>query len=191
MVQKKESTDLSKFVRRTRGRYVVTTMPEPFGPFIAEELVAELRRRRPAATLEDIAADCGESFVNFWRYRKGKPVPLGKARRFTRRLRDLHFAAVERLERLAQSHPRGHQAAELLRTARRAYDEAYEGMAAALDEREDIVWTERIAAKLKRIQADAESLTQEYDRASLRLERLRLDLPRLEEAIRAGIYKAL
>jgi hypothetical protein len=178
MVQKKESTDRSKFVSRSRGKYVVADMREQSGKFLVEQLVAELRRSRPATTLAWIAAEYGESVANFRRYLRGKPMPLAKGRRFARRLRELHLATVERLERLSRSHPRGNEAAPLLVDARRAYEEGYEVFTAALDEREDIVRSERAALVFKRTDANAEILAQESQRARLRYDRLMLELAR-------------
>lgn len=178
MVRKKESTDRQKFVSGSRGKYVVADMPEHSGRFLVEELVAEIRRTRPSATLVEIAGEYGESERNFRYYLKGNAMPLGKGRRFARRLRELHLAAVARLERRIQLHPRGDEAAELLRNARRAYEEGYETLAAALGERENIVTAERAALILKRTEVDTEVLAQEASRIRSRSVRLMLDLAR-------------
>lgn len=162
----------------TRGPYVVADMPEGTGSFIVEELVAELRRSRPKTTLTAIADEYGESERNFRRYLRGKPMPLGKARRFARRLRDLHFAALDLLERIAQSHPRGQEATETLRKASVAFQEGYAALNGALDEREDIVSSERAALVLKRTQPDAKHLAEQSERTRSRYERLNLELAR-------------
>src|SRR6266851_4796719 len=122
-------------------------MPEDSGSFIAKELVEELRRSRPALTLTQIAGEYGESERNFRRYLKGNPMPLGKGRRFARRLKDLHLAAVTRLDALAQPHPRLHEAAEMLAKARHAFDAAYAFLATALDDLEAAVHQTRLVKK--------------------------------------------
>jgi len=116
----------------TRGPYVVAVMPEGTGKFILKELVAELRRSRSNATLTAIADEYGESERNFRRYLKGKRMPLAKARRFARRLKELHFATIAALERLSRSHPKGREAAEPLRQAANAFQEGYAALSAAL-----------------------------------------------------------
>jgi len=160
----------------TRGPYVVAVMPDGIGRFIVEELVAELRRARRRATLTAIADEYGESDRNFRRYLRGGPMPLGKGRRFARRLQDLHFALVAALERIAPSHSRGPEATELLRKTRDAFEEGYPALGAALNDCEDIVGSERAVLVLKRAQADAELLAQESERTRLRYERLKLQL---------------
>jgi hypothetical protein len=162
----------------TRRPYVVADMPEGTGRFIVEQLVAELRRSRPRTTLTAIAGEYGESERNFRRYLKGNPMPLGKGRRFARRLRDLHFAAVATLERLSRLHPRAHDAAEPLRQAKQAFEEGYKVLRSALDEREDILTSERAFLLLKRTQADAATLEQESERTRSRYDRMALELAR-------------
>jgi len=151
-------------------------MPEGTGTFILEELVAELRRTRPKATLTAIADEYGESERNFRRYLRGKRTPVAKARRFARRLKDLHFAAVAALERHSQSHSRAQEAAELLREAKNAYEDGYTSLSVALDDHDDIVKSERAALPLRRAQADTETLARESDRTRSRYEQLKLSL---------------
>jgi len=161
---------------RTRGPYVVAVMPEGTGTFILEELVAELRRTHRKVTLTAIADEYGESERNFRRYLRGKRMPVAKARRFARRLKDLHFATLAALERLSESHSRGQDAAELIREAKNAYEDGYSGLSAALDEHDDIVRSERAALPLRRAQADAETLARESARTRSRYEQLKLPL---------------
>src|SRR5216684_4365021 len=162
-------------------------MPEDSGSFIAKELVEELRRSRPALTLTQIAGEYGESERNFRRYLKGNPMPLGKGRRFARRLKDLHLAAVTRLDALAQPHPRRQEATEFLTKARHAFDSAYDFLITALDQLEDIVRQTRFAKELKRTQADAETLSKHSERMRLRNNCLGLDVEHLTGLIQTGL----
>ena len=162
-------------------------MPEDSGSFIAKELVEELRRSRPALTLTQIAGEYGESERNFRRYLKGNPMPLGKGRRFARRLKDLHLAAVTRLDALAQPHPRRQEASEFLTKARHAFDSAYDFLITALDELEDIIRQTRFAKELKRTQANAETLSKHSERMRLRNNRLGLDVEHLTGLIQMGL----
>ena len=165
-------------------------MPGESGSFIAKELVEELRRRRPALTLTQIAGEYGESERNFRRYLKGNPMPLGKGRRFARRLQDLHFAAVRRLEQLGKPHPRRQEAAELLGKARRAFDTAYMVLTKALNDEEVIVQQTRFAKELKRIRRNTEPSANEGERIGLGNERSRLDLERLIDLFQTGLAHA-
>jgi Skp family chaperone for outer membrane proteins len=90
----------------------------------------------------------------------------------------LHFAAVAALERLSQSHPKAHHAAEPLRQAKEGFEEGYKSLTAALDERDAIVNCERAAFVLKRTQADAATLAQESERTRSRYQRMQLELAR-------------
>lgn len=186
-MQKPEPPDRPKFNERTRGKYFVAAIPAPTARFIVRELVAELRRSRPDATLTEIGGEYGESERSFRRYLNGNPMPLGKARRFASRLRDLHFASVAKLERVARSHPRGHEAAEPLRSARRAFEHGYPAFNTALLKHEEIVQADRAAVKFRLDRANAESELQRRERTSLRHEQLRSALALHEEVIRGGV----
>lgn len=184
---KPNTPDRPKFNAPNRGPYFVAAIPERTARFIAGELVAELRRSRPDATLIEIGGEYGESERSFRRYLNGNAMPLGKARRFASRLRDLHFASVATLERFSRSHPRGHEAAEPLRSARRAFERGYPALSAALLEHEEIIRGDRVAAKLKRDRGDAESEAHRYERTRLRSDYLHSALVLHEEVIRSGV----
>lgn len=162
-------------------------MPEQAGRFIAEELVAQLRRTRPNATLTAIADEYGESERNLRRYLRGNPMPLGKGRRLASRLRDLHRAFVALLEKISMTHARGAEAAEPLRNAKHAFLQGYAGLNAALLEHEEIVQADRLAAIRKLKRGTPEPLDQKYERTRLRYEQLRSSLARHEEVIRGGV----
>jgi hypothetical protein len=186
-VHKPERPDRPKFNERARGKYFVAAIPEQTARFIVRELVAELRRSRPDATLTDIGGEYGESERSFRRYLNGNAMPLGKARRFAMRLRDLHFASVAKLERIARSHPRGHEAAEPLQSARRAFEHGYPALNAALLKHEEIVQADRVAVKFRLDRGNAESDVQRHERTGLRYEQLRSALALHEDAIRGGV----
>ena len=185
-MHKPEPPDRPKFNERARGQYFVAAIPEQTARFIVRELVAELRRSRPDATLTEIGGEYGESERSLRRYLNGNPMPLGKARRFAMRLRDLHFASVEKLERIARSHPRGGEAAEPLQNARHALERGYAGSTAALLEHEEIVQADRAAVICRLERGNAESEVQRYERTRLRYEQLRSSLV-LEGVIRGGV----
>ncbi|MFY9317526.1 MAG: hypothetical protein WAO95_18460 [Burkholderiales bacterium] len=186
-MHKPKSPDRPKFNERPRGKYFVAAIPEQTARFIARELVAELRRSRPDATLTEIGGEYGESERSFRRYLNGNAMPLGKARRFASRLRDLHFASVTKLERIARSHPRGHEAAEPLQSARRAFEHGYPALNTVLLEHEEIVQADRAAVKFRLDRNNAESEVQRHERTRLRYEQLRSALVLHEEVIRGGV----
>lgn len=162
----------------TRGRYLTAAMPERTGRFIAEELVAELRRGRPKATLTTIAGEYGESERNFRRYLKGKSMPLGKGRRFARRLADLHIAAVIRLRALSALHPKQVQARQTLGEGLQAFNSAYTELQNALDEAALAVDQSRLKIKASRqrtkvrtVESYKKAVRPVEDRAPFRLER--------------------
>jgi predicted transcriptional regulator len=186
-VHKPKSPDRTKFNPGVRGRYFVAVMPEQAGRFIAEELVAELRRTRPNATLTAIADEYGESERNLRRYLRGNPMPLGKGRRLAKRLADLHQASVELLERISLTHPKVAEAAEPLQNAKRAFQQGYAGLNAALVEHEEIIQADRFAAIRKLKRGTPEPLDQKYERTRLRYEQLRSSLALHEDVIRGGV----
>lgn len=165
----------------------MAAIPEQTARFIVRELVAELRRSRPDATLTTIGGAYGESERSFRRYLNGNAMPLGKARRFASRLRDLHFAAVTKLERIARSHPRGREAAEPLQNARSAFERGYPALNAALLKHEEIIQADRAAVKFRLDRGNAESEVQRSERTRLRYEQLRSVLALHEEVIRGGV----
>jgi len=118
-------------------------------------------------------------------------MPLGKARRFARRLRELHFTSLAALERVCLSHPRGSEAANPLHKARIAFGEGHQGLDTAFEEREDIVRMERLALTLRRTQPHTAAHADLAERARFRCERLQLQLTKFEEVIRDGAAHAL
>ena len=183
----KPNNQPDKIHLKTRGWYLVATMPEQSGRFVAVELVEELRRSRPALTFTQIAGEYGESERNFRRYLKGKPMPLAKGRRFARRLRALHSDVVAKLEGVARQHAKGREATTFLAQARHAFDGAYSALRTMLDEIEAAVQRSRRAKVLHRMQLDAEAVSNESERAQDRHECLRSELVRVEDLLGVGL----